>query len=154
MHGKTSVLAPDDLQIKIVALVADFEAALKTARDRIPGIFRKLCALAQIWQLDAEQFRSRLVRAGLPHSRASEIKSVLSVAGIRTAFIEGKISWRKALPEARERLRAGEHFGAVEELAAQIVSTMHRNGLSEFQTQYGTFTLHPLEFSLGREHNG
>jgi hypothetical protein len=144
------------LQKQIVALVTEFEAALKTAQNRVPRIFRSLCRLAQAWQMNAEEFRCRLVRAGLPASRASEIKTVLSVDTISARFISGDMTWRKALSQARNHLQAQEGIGPTEQLAAKIVAMMHRARQPVFEINEGTFELICADFPLiaqNRTHN-
>ena len=138
----------DGLQNIIVALVTEFEAAMATARERVPGIFRRLCLLGQEWQMNDEEFRGRLVRAGLPASRASELKTVFSVDHCRVGFISGNIVWKKALPMARAHLNAQERFGPAEELAAQIVALMHRIPEPVLDILEGTFELSPIDVPL------
>jgi hypothetical protein len=148
MENKATDPAPmENVQQEIVALVKEFQAAELYAEQRVPGLFRTFCRLADRWKMDEEEFRGRLVRAGLPASRASEIKTVLSVKGIRGQFIKG-MSWKVALSCARAHLNAAEGFDPTQEIASEIVARMHRNGLSEFEHPHGTFYLRPLELRL------
>jgi hypothetical protein len=136
-----------NVQQEIVTLVKEFQAAERHAREKVPGLFRLFCLLADRWKMDEEEFRGRLVCAGLAASRASEIKTVLSVKGIKEKFIKGT-SWKTALSAARASLRAGEGFDSTQELASKVVAHMHRNGLRVFEHPAGTFCLRPLEFPL------
>jgi hypothetical protein len=138
----------DTVQQEIAGLVKEFQAAERHAKERVPGYFRIFCLLAGRWNMDDEEFRGRLVRAGLPASRASEIKTVLSVKGIKEKFIKKNMSWKPALLAARASLHAAQGFDPTQELASEIVALMHRNGLSEFEHPQGTLYLHPLELRL------
>jgi len=147
---KTSSGASDPLQQRIIELVEEFEAALKGAKEKVPEVFRSFCLLAHGWKMDPEEFRWRLVRAGLPASRASEIKAVLSVDKAKLAFItrEPAMSWAKALGLARAIMRGNYGFNNVQELAAELVKLMHRSGQTSLEIQEGTFELRERHISI------
>jgi hypothetical protein len=127
----------NELQAQIETLVA----ALKQAGANIPGVFRGFCLLARGWKSDPEEFRGRLVRAGLRPSRASELKTLLSATELRDGFIRRETSWQKSLKAARAWLHAQEGFDPLHELAATLVGIMHRQGIMRIHHPLGTIHL-------------
>jgi hypothetical protein len=127
---------------------------LKQVSEAEEGAFRRLCYLARHWRTDAETFSTRLIRAGLPPSRASEIKVVLLAEDVRDAFIkitaDGKaqMSWKVALQAARLQ-RSG--LNPEVKAASQLTAFMHRRGILRVETAAGAFTLEPRRFVLKRE---
>jgi len=134
----------DELQARIEILVA----SLKQAGVDVPGVFRGFCLLARGWKSAPEEFRGRLVRAGLPASRASEIKTLLSVPEWRDRFINRETSWQKSLKAARVCLHAQEGFDPLHELAATLVAIMHRHGIRRLDHPLGTIHLRDRGSSL------
>jgi hypothetical protein len=131
------------LQSEIEALMT----ALRASQRRRPEIFREFCKLAQCAKIGPEEFRNRLVRAGLAESRASEIKSVISDEGCTARFIAGGV-WKDALRDARLALHAKEGFGELEELGAMIAGLMHREDVQSVTVPLGVFELRPREVNL------
>lgn len=116
--------SPDDeLQQKIVRLLDRLED-----ESGARGIYKSLCKLAQENNLEANTFRAYLVRAGMPASRASEIKAVLERATVCDAFLRG-VSWRKTLRAARAAKQAAEVPAA-----QQFIRLIVRHGLDLSRT--------------------
>lgn len=132
-----------NLQSEIEALMA----VLRASKERRPDIFREFCKLAQRAKIGPEEFRNRLVRAGLAQSRASEIKSVISDEGCMARFIAGGV-WKDALRDARSASHAKEGFGELEELGAMIAGLMHREDVQSVTIPLGVFELRPRTVDL------
>jgi len=154
-----TVAAADELQQEIQALVQ----ALKDALEQSPDIYRKICQLACTHRVGAEDYRSRLVRAGMAPARACDFKTLLRSPSHCEAFLRprgavGRHSWSQALRGARSAARGEElglDFGStakfekrtLEErmeralLAAQVAGLLHRSGSSRCEVAGGTLAL-------------
>jgi len=129
---------------------AELEALVKKLRDiteAAPDIFRQLCGLARTHGLDPEEFRRRLVQAGLAYSRASELKTVLASAEQCTAFLQppdfpGRQSWQETLAAARsERLQNEAGHTLEQQLAAQVAGRLHQLGQAALPVTGGWLVL-------------
>ena len=135
----------DPLQAQLRVLVAQLHAHTEAA----PEIFRQFCRLARAHELDPEDFRQRLVQAGLTYSRVSELKTVLASNGHCTAFLlppgdSGRESWRTALKEARcEKIRNETGQTALQQLAARVAGLMHRTKQTSLPLLGGRLWLEP-----------
>lgn len=124
----------DKLQIAIVALIK----ALAEDEGAKEGVFRNFCKLAIRCSANPEEFRCRLVRAGLPKSRASEIKAVLMAETVARGFAQGESTWQKALENARSDLRQQDK---AHQLAARIAAQMYLMGIFALKINGGVFEL-------------
>lgn len=134
-----------DVQGQIAILVTRLLASLEAPTN----VCRKLCQLALNHKMSPEDFRRRLVQAGLPCSRASELKSVFDVKGECAKFLApvNPQSWRTTLDQARESSRRAD-LGLIAEseakmtrVAAKIAGRMHRHGVFTERVQGGVLTL-------------
>lgn len=133
----------DALQHQLVALVTQLgdPAQVQT------GIFRQLLQLAREHGVAAEEFRHRLVRAGLAYSRASELKVVLTADTVCADFLKPaaaseRLSWRQALQAARTLREQNEtRTTPLERLAARVAALLHRTGQSELPVPGGWLVL-------------
>ena len=133
----------DALQHQLVALVTQLgdPAQVQT------GIFRQLLQLAREHGVAAEEFRHRLVRAGLAYSRASELKVVLAADSVCADFLKPaaapeRLSWRQALRAARTLRQQNEPGGSARDrLAARVAALLHRTGQSELPVPGGWLVL-------------
>jgi hypothetical protein len=123
------------LQQRIQSLVGDLHAA----DAAVPSVFRNLCRLARDWEsrMNAEAFRSRLVRAGLAASRASEIKTVLR-SQFRDRFIAGRLTWPRTLAKARRQIW---QLTQLHQSAARVAGLMHRHRIFRVARRAGSFEL-------------
>lgn len=113
----------DAIQATIKAIV-DF---LLEAGDQHPELRRSLCRLAQTHGLAAEEFRHRLVQAGLPYPHASELKCLLLAPAALAQFLDPvkPVAWRKSLAAARaEADRREGQMDALTWLASRVAATL------------------------------
>jgi hypothetical protein len=129
-------------QQQISELVAKLNQLPEQATIAAEGRFRILCRMAKAWCIAPEEFRVRLMHAGMVSERASEIKSVLTVLACRDQFIKDpKYSWKKALAESREIVQTNRGLTPMRMLAAKLVGMMHRHGITRVTLPQGTFYL-------------
>jgi hypothetical protein len=132
----------DELQKKIRQLITAFYAEA----EQIPQIYWQLCGLAKAHRLGAEQFRQRLLRAGLEGSHASELKRVYGCRAEREKFLRDPqtYSWRQTLATAQD-LEKRKSFPATatasDLLLAELAGQMHRAGVSRFCVGHLEFEL-------------
>jgi hypothetical protein len=112
------------------------------------GVFRSFCILAVKWESDPEEFRGRLVRAGLESSRASEIKSLLSVPKFRDFFIAKKSIWKRSVAMARRKLGIRQGLYLKQKRAAKLAGFMCQHGLKSVACELGRVELLPRGTSV------
>lgn len=142
-----------EVKRQIAFLVARLLAALEAPTN----VCRKLCQLALNHSMSPEVFRRRLVQAGLPFSRASELKTVLAAKGECAEFLRPvkPQSWRTTLDQARESLRRtdlgriADSEAEVTLVAAKIAGRMHRHRVFTERVDGGTLTLVAKDAALG-----
>lgn len=133
------------LQARIQQLVDWFQREERA----LPGVCRELCQLADRHQLDPEDFRRRLVQAGLAGSRASELKLVCQTPEALQKFLAEKDprSWRRTLADARTRAKlaalAGERRSRVDLRLAQLAGLLHRHRVGAVQVENFVLQLSP-----------
>jgi hypothetical protein len=147
----------DPIQQQIEALVGTLSGDNESGE-----VFRGLCTLALKWQLSPDDFRARLVRAGLHDSRASELKMVLMHHDIVRDFLNRSKPWADALADSRKEWAANKP-STLKEAAARVVRLIYRLKKMEAEiartslraskpvhhtTPSGTFELVPLPAGL------
>ncbi len=153
--GKGKPLRPeaawdDALQQEVEALVREWQAA----QEQKPERFRLLCRLACRHRVNPEDFRSRLVRAGLPYSRASELKIILQSDAQAAAFLGESgppQSWRATLAAARnEALERDYGLTDLDILAARLAGRLYGEKRLRLEFPTGDLVLEPHGDELNR----
>lgn len=135
--------------VEVQSQIAILVARLLSSLEAQPNICRKLCQLARNHDLSPEVFRRRLVQAGLPFSRASELKTVLAAKAECAEFLRPvrPQSWRRTLEQARESIRWAD-LGLTDEteakvalVTAKIAGLMHRHRIFTERVDGGVLTL-------------
>lgn len=122
----------DEIQAPIKVIVG----FLLEAGDQHPELRRSLCRLAQTHGLEAEEFRHRLVQAGLPYPHASELKRLLLAPAALARFLDPvmPVAWRKSLAAARaEADRREGQMDARTWLASRVAAALWRTARPYYQ---------------------
>jgi len=135
-----------EVQAALEAAVREFKAHLEV----LPEIRRRMLRVARQYRLSPEDFRSRLVRAGLKPPRASELKTVLAAPDSCDAFLgQAHQPWEETLAGARLYL-AQKEFGLTPPalLAARIAGLMFKSRVASLPAAGGLLVLEPMPVDL------
>lgn len=142
-HPTPRRTAPAVAEESLAELAQQLQALIEAPEE----IRRQLCAIGLGEGYQPEEFRCRLMQAGLSYSLASELKTVLQAKEQCRAFLKapgeaGRQSWVATLAAARAGLAQEKYqLTAADQLAARVAGLFHKTRRRTVAHAAGVLTL-------------